>query len=319
MSCFRRYVSVLATIILCMGLFCFNVFAEAADGFSKRTEEGLPIIGNGTVLTQREWNGKTKLKANSCYFINKAVTVTENMTLPESSMIVIENGGKLTVNSGNTLYAKGAVIVHSRAVLWVKGVVYVKSTSVFVINGKLAVGSSGYVGVYGDMQISDSGSLNVKGRTIIKKDGKILCYGTVSKRSKNAVMPKYSKITDENPMYIAEEYSDYLNNDLTMVGVFDDEYTVTQKSEKLKLLRTFESVLYKYDGEFCNVSWWILNPWCSLIVSESENIYAYVNSWNGIVCNVTDDDELESSKGVFYSAALGRIDKSLFASVDPTV
>lgn len=62
----------------------------------------------------------------------------------------------------------------------------------------------------------------------------------------------------EIPLYVAEEYSDYSDNDIIIGSILDNEVTLEDRAEKQKIIRSFESVLYKYDGEFKDVSVFVL-------------------------------------------------------------
>ncbi len=319
---YMRFTSFLAAVMLFLGTLSVGASAAMPEGgFNERNEYGMPIVSCDTVLKQKEWNGKTRLKPDTCYFIDKPVSVTANNTLPEGSMIVVENGGKLTVKENVKLYVKGGVIVHSKASLVVKGRVILKSTSVSVINGGMTIGGKGRVSIYGNLQISQGGVMSVSGKAAVHNNGVVLSCGTIEKKSKAAAVPEYTEYgQDEMPLYYAEEYSDHLSCPVLMYSMVDDcGHAVMDNVEKLTLLRSFESVLYKYDGEFTAVSWWDLNPSFELRIpiDEDTDIYAVANYHNCLPLNVTESKEIESSDGTFYSSILGKVDFSLFAIVDP--
>lgn len=293
-----------------------------------RDSRGLPIPTTETVLKQVEYNGKTKFKANTCYFIKSgaSVTINSSKTLPASSMIVVENGGKLTLSKGAKLYAKGAVIVHSSAKLAVNGQMTVKSTSALVVNGKMSVAAKGKLNVYGTVQISEGGTMTANGKTKLS-GGTILCYGEIKAPSGSAI--KYTQLDEgTNPLYIVGEYSDYLSKDIAISGIFDDSLEISDPDEKLTMLRSFESVLYKYDGEFEGVDWGELNPRAQMVIymcqcrpsckcCNQSPIYANYYNWNGIITDLTDGEDFETSNGTFYCSVLGSVDVELFALVDP--
>ncbi len=318
-----RIVSLITAFIYLFVSFSVRVAASSANGFNERNSEGIPIVSCDTVLKQREWNGKARLLSDTCYFVDSPVIVTSNNTLPENSMIVIENGGKLTVNENVKLYVKGVVVVHSKANLIINGQVILKSTSAGVINGRLLIGGKGRFSAYGNLQISEGGIMGVKGRAAVHENGAVLNYGTIKKMSSSAVVPNDTKdLHGEIPLYVAEEYSDYLDNNITICSVIDDDgLTIKDKATKQKLIRSFESVLYKYDGEFKDVSVFILNHLFYMRIAIDNNvrndIYAGMNAWNCIAYYEWDEDGFETAKGRFYSSVLGKVDTSLFAEVAP--
>lgn len=297
----------------------------------ERDSEGLPVPAASTVLKRKEWDGKTKLKANTCYFIKDgaSVTVSAGKTLPASSMIVVENGGKLTVKQGAKLVVKGALIVHSNAKLTVNGQAVIKSKAACVANGTVFVGAKGRLSVYGDLQVSAGGMLSVKGRAAAGKGGRILSFGDVKKPAGGYVSAYTQFKADEKPLYIANEYSIYLDKDMEISGVFDDCVEITEDAEKLDLLRSFESVLYKYDGEFSGVDSFALNPRAIMTIFMCKCRYnceccegphaisGCLYGWNGVIVDRSDAGDGETENGTFYCSVLGAADLGLFGSVDP--
>lgn len=318
-----RISSLITAFVFLFVSFSVCAFAAPANGFNERDSEGMPIVSCDTILKQEEWDGKARLKPETCYFVDSPVVVTANNILPESSMIVIENNGKLTVKENVKFNVKGAVIVHSKANLVIDGRVILKSASASVINGRLLIGGKGRVSVYGDLQISEEGIMGVKGRVAVHKNGAVLNYGAIKKMSSSAVFPDDTKdLHGEIPLYVAEEYSDYLDNNITICSVIDDDgLTLKDKATKQKLIRSFESVVYKYDGEFKDVSVFILNHLFYMRIALDNDvrndIYAGMNAWNCIAYYEWDEDGFETAKGRFYSSVLGKVDTSLFAEVDP--
>lgn len=125
----------------------------------------------------------------------------------------------------------------------------------------------------------------------------------------------------EIPLYVAEEYSDYSDNDIIIGSILDNEVTLEDRAEKQKIIRSFESVLYKYDGEFKDVSVFILKYYYYMRIRLDDDwhndIWAGMYSWNCIAPHEWDEDGFETAKGRFYSSVLGKVDASLFVEVDP--
>lgn len=293
-----------------------------------RDSYGRPVPNTETVLKQVEYNGRTKFKANTCYFIQSgaSVTINSSKTLPASSMIVVENGGKLTVKKGAKLYAKGAVVVHSNAKLAINGQMIVKTSSALVVNGTLSVSAKGKLSVYGMVQISEGGKMSANGNVALS-GGNIFSIGEVEAAGGKTL--KYTQLdAGTDPLYIAEEYSDYLTKDISISGIFDDTMEITDDKQKLTLLRSFESVLYKLDSEFDAIDWGELNPRAEMIIYPCKcrpvceccgerPIYGEYYSWNGIIRNYAENDDMETARGTFYCSVLGSVDVELFALVDP--
>lgn len=317
-----RLASLITAFLLFFVSFSASASAETANGFNERDGEGMPIVSCDTVLKQREWDGKARLRSDSCYFVDSPVVVTADNKLPANSMIVVENGGKLTVSEDVKLYVGGVVIVHSKASLVIDGRVILKSASAAVINGRLLIGGEGRLSVYGSVQISEGGVMGVKGRAAVHKNGAVLNYGTIKKMSSSAVVPGETKDAHgEIPLYVAEEYSDYLDNDIIIGSIMDNEVTLKDRAEKQKIIRSFESVLYRYDGEFKDVSVFILKYYYYMKIrlddDRQNDIWAGIYSRNCLAPHEWDEDGFETAKGRFYSSVLGKVDTSLFDAVDP--
>ncbi len=329
-----RLLSLILAFVVAFGFFTVPAFAASDENFNDRNSEGLPIVSEHPVLKQKEWNGKSSFKENTCYFVSREITMTGSRTLPESSMLVVENGGKLIVDDKAKLYVKGAIAIHSKGRLTNNGYIVLKSTSVCVINGKMMVNNSGSAAVYGDVQVSKTGIFAVKGSAAVYKNGRIFNFGMVRQMRPDAAMPEYiDHSPDDNPIYIAEEYSDYLDYDMTISYIYGVglELVVDDLTEKRELIRSFESIVYKYDGDFAMGAPFGLNSIYSMRICDLDNCYwAYgqwvgdsidygvIRSWNGtLIFSNTWDEELSAATGAFYSSVLGKADESLFAKVNP--
>lgn len=311
--------------VLVMALIFPITTASANGGFTERDERdgGTPVPTQTTVLKQKEWNGKSSLKSNTCYFIDEEVTVSKNRTLPESSMIVVENSGKLIIPEGKRLNVSGALVIHTFANLEVGGSLNIKSTSVFVLGGDANILNSGKLNVYGFMQVSKGGHLNIDGKVIVSNNGAVDAFGIVNLSEQTPVFKYTQKQGDDKQLYMVNECSSYVDGDIKIVGVFDAEKEI--KKDKLKYLRTFEAALYKYNGGFyfdfaIHDEFTFFAEYAHLEVSNTSydprGKHFTIYSWNGDFKNIENGPQSSYVSGSFYSIVLGKPDIGLFAEVD---
>lgn len=322
----KVFILIVAVVTFLCTMICS--FGEPVDTWQSM---GFPETGETIVLKQQEWDGKTRLKANTCYFVNSRVAVTSNNTLPENSMLVVENGGKLVIGSQAALYIRGVVAVHSNAMLQVNGTLILNSPSVSIINGSAVVNQTGKISVYGKAQISPSGKLQVSGQVKTFNKGTIDNYGKVRRTYDKAFVSACVKHSVKDvPTYYVEELSDYISNTASISGPFDTVLDITDLAEKTKLIRSFEAVLFKYSDDYCfdisedAGSFHVVPQYTLYFLNKGETKFTYdnftaftgmFNGWNGTTVNRTENDYY--SEGSFYTAKLGKADIGLFSKVNP--
>ncbi|MDE6031364.1 MAG: hypothetical protein K2G32_07075, partial [Oscillospiraceae bacterium] len=79
--------------------------ATAESDFGERDKNGIPTV-TATELKPLDilsFSGKYDLFENSCYFAEKTMVLERDITVPESSMLVIRNGINLKIGAGVTL------------------------------------------------------------------------------------------------------------------------------------------------------------------------------------------------------------------------
>ncbi len=298
--------------------------------YDYRFDEGIPAPIKTEQLKISDWDGKAKLKKNTCYFVENSITVSKTFTLPESSMLIIKNNACLKLAKNGKLLVSGTLAIHEGAKINVRsgGSLIVKSTSVGVVNGTLAVSSGGYTGVYGYLQCS--GDINLKGKLYILKQGTVSCEQAINVKSRGAKLKGEPDLMllDERPRYMINELtaandpknSVWLYSFLTGNGEF-----VADKDDKKALVRGFESVLYEYAGEVDMPDKYIPEEYnmdlqlklvAQIVNTQTEDEIARygVSFWNGTFFSTY--DSIDDVKGYCYSVIKGRPDEKIFAGLD---
>lgn len=279
--------------------------ASAETGFGERGENGIPLAVGSEPLDVVVLSGKYELIKNACYLAEKTMVLERDLTLPESSMLVVRDGINLKIGAGVTLTVNGTLAVHSGSKVNVMngGSLVVSGTSTSVVNGTLAVSKGGSAEIDGYVQ---GGAVNVKGKLTVS-DGGTLTY------SRKKIFPS-AEIGGE--LTRARGIPEYLI--LELEETEDKPALITDKESgksemtgyNVNICRDFEPILYKYSGEMelpenmeLDEYLKMLDYDCSIeIETESGTVKVGSNSWNGIP--VIDSTE-GGLKGRFYSAVMG--------------
>lgn len=318
----------LAALVLCGGVLLAIPVSAAEELSGNRYCSAFPPETFDTVtLKTADWNGKSALKANTCYFVEKTATVTKSVSLPESSMIVVKNGANLRIASGKKLLINGVLAVHTGAKInpMKGGSVIFKSKSVSVINGTLAVSKGGYAGIYGYVQCG--GAVNVKGSLSILNNGSLVC-GKAVKEYSTAKISGAPAIADKEsrPLYMIQELEPAQRLDISLFSESNgNSAVISAVSDKREVIRSFESVLYQYSGEielpiaadeFMMDIGYLYEGKTVGAQRDTDNVSFGITRWNGIPMIVSNNWEDELT-GCYYSAVRGKPDTSVLERFVP--
>lgn len=314
----KRFFSLLISVFFSAAVLSISAYADPVPA-TDTVRYSAPKKVDTNVLKTSDWNGKSALKSDTCYFVEGKVTVNKSTVIPESSMLVIRNGALLRLGAGAKLYVKGAVAIHSGGKLNVaeNGALILKSTSVMVNNGALAISKGGEMSNYGYLQ--SQGMISLKGSLKVLKNGRLAC-ADVMKKSNDAVLSGEKYSIDKRPLYLVQELENYEGEELSLFDMHTGEDSViSDKTSAKKLLRSFESILYMYSGEMG------LNPGemaCDVMIDYQYQQYVEIKGQHNIICGISDwggipivekyDWDNEELSGCFYQAVLGRPDRSVF-------
>ena len=316
----RNLITVLAAAAIATAIpsASASAYSSVVD-HNSRFDEGIPQPIKTERMKIAEWDGRTSLKANTCYFVEHSVSVKGSYSLPESSMLIVKNNACLKV-SGKIL-VNGTVAVHSGAKLNIKncGSVIFKSKSLNVINGTLAISKGGYAGIYGYVQCG--GAINVKGSLKIINNGKLVCNKAI-KRYPSAKIRGKEVISSEPPLYFVQELPVGENENIELVDNLKTGKTtvISGAKEKDVLIKSFESVLYKNSGEIDlsqneSEKEFVMLTYPGLYAqTESGNVWFGITDWNGIPLSedMTSLPDKETLDGYFYFIVKGMPDEELF-------
>lgn len=318
----KTLTAIILAALVSQAVFTVPTFAaethERAVAEFSRDQWNIPDERETVLLKTAVWNGKTALKKDTCYFVNKKIKLSRAVTLPEGSMLVIRSGGQLIVIKGGSLTVNGAVVVQSGAMLnaYDGGTVVIGESGAAVINGKLAVSKNGSVSSSGYIQGGDSAQINVKGtlslsgELVSRVKPKIYSCAAVEGRDKIEVIDGNTR-----RRYYVEELSQY--SGAMTCEYMGEEFDISDTKLKRRIADNIESVLYQYSGEitapefegFDPVEYsmdfdFSNNP--AFLVEDSDGSEVRVKSPEGIHAIYKIADTLDTIEGCFYSRIVGK-------------
>ena len=195
-----------------------------------------------------EWNGKTALKSGSTYVVNKSITVSKKITIPEGTTLTVKKGGKITVASGGSLYVKGKLTVASGASVTVNGKLYLYKGKKLNISGSLKLGKTAAVTLKGDTTVYVGGKISRTPKTVTVSDSaKVTVKGTnscsrlvkaIDKRDIKALYENYfTKMLKDNDSLTAfldsypSDYIEIVEDTLAEAGVTFKEFCDIMNAE----------------------------------------------------------------------------------------
>lgn len=161
---------VILSIICCFG---FSVLAAMPDGV---------------------WDGKSRIDNHRSYILKKKVTLTEDIMIPENSVLVLEEFGEIVVSEEADLTVRGSINIHKGGNITNYGNIYVAKSGSLALSGNLlteaksaaeiegtvTVGQSGNIHIRSAFTVEEKGSLVNDGSVYLKSEGELNIYGEVS-------------------------------------------------------------------------------------------------------------------------------------------
>lgn len=126
-----------------------------------------------------KWDGVSKLKSGKKYRISEKMTVLSDFTVPKNTMLVVQKGGKLTVDAGAKVTVKGTLIVNKGATLTLNGSLDLKKNKTLTCYGKLKLGKKSQLTLNGELDLRDTGTISGTPKKVtVGTDSLIRLYGT---------------------------------------------------------------------------------------------------------------------------------------------
>ena len=135
-----------------------------------------------------QWNGKTKMKADTNYYITGKVKLSKNVTLPKGSRLVLTEGSELLMYKGYKLNIRGYLLVEKGAVLTMSSQMTVFSGGSVECYGTVAATVSSTFNILSEYIIRSGATATYSGKVNIYKDGLYLNYGSTAFTTNAEVM-----------------------------------------------------------------------------------------------------------------------------------
>lgn len=160
-------------------VFIFNVFFITFSAGANEPQDYINVYtdyyDSNSFFYEVVWNGKTAMKENTIYYVDNKITISKIRQLPASSMLVVREGGHITVNSTGALYIVGHFGIEDGGIVEVnKSKLVLNSGSITGINGSLYINNDSELKVYSKIYLYRNGLLSLSGLMQTYKNGKLL-------------------------------------------------------------------------------------------------------------------------------------------------
>lgn len=137
------------------------------------------------------WTGKTKLAANTNYYIDSRVKIAkeQTFTLPKDSRLVLCEGANLQIYLGGKLQIRGNMVVEPKAKMTISGTFSVLAESGFENYGTITSTKSSVTNISSEFIARDKSTSIFGGKINVYKNGIFINYGktTLAKGSETRV------------------------------------------------------------------------------------------------------------------------------------
>jgi hypothetical protein len=161
-----KFCAVLAAVI-CLQVFALGILPARAATSLNYINVYEDYYARHTPVSETVWNGADKMAADTVYVVTDNLLMTANRVIPASSMLVIKEGGSLTVIDGATLYCEGTLGVEYSAVLNLKA-------------GRLVLNSGGTAGVGGSVYVDEESEAKIYSDFMVYMGGTVILSGQMS-------------------------------------------------------------------------------------------------------------------------------------------
>ena len=158
----RKMTSVILGAVIAAGS-CVCTVSAAEPVFTETVEFNAGAVNS-------EWNGKTAMKSGSTYVVNKSVTISKKITVPDGATLTVKKGGKLTVSASGSLYINGRLTIANGASVVVNGKLYQYKGKKLNISGSLKLGKTSAVTLKGETTVYVGGKISGTPKTIAVSD-----------------------------------------------------------------------------------------------------------------------------------------------------
>lgn len=219
MKLFKKIMVLLSAAVFAVGLVTADLSiypAFAADDTSYGAEYS-PVDTKGYTC----WSGKTELKENRNYYIDREVKISEEqrVTLPESSKLLIKNGGSLLVYAESSFVVKGGLTVEPSARMAVSGELIASPGSSIVNYGTFSGTKSSLLELSSEFVTGSCGITAFSGTVNVYRTGSLINYNRMT-FSVDSAAKVTGLVTCEKGgiMFLKGEFSVTMNGKLTSLG-----------------------------------------------------------------------------------------------------
>ena len=166
------------TVLLLAALFAAVFMTADMPVFAEGSADYSPTDVAGYI----RWTGISELKENRSYYINSEVKISDErrVTLPESSRLLIRDGGSLLIYAGSSFTVKGELTVEPSARAVVSGELIAMPDSSIVNHGTFSSTQSSLLELSSDFVTGKRGITAFSGEVNVYKAGALINHNRMT-------------------------------------------------------------------------------------------------------------------------------------------
>lgn len=169
-----RYILIIIAVISIVACFGFSAVVAMPDSL---------------------WNGESELSNHRNYILNEKKTVSDELIIPENTVLVLEEFGELVIPEGGSLTVKGGISIERGGCITNYGNLYIENGGKVDVIGNLLSEDKSETEIDGELTLTQEGNLHSASNLTVGDTGVIDSEGTV-------FLKKYSNTENQGRIYI---------------------------------------------------------------------------------------------------------------------
>jgi hypothetical protein len=127
------------------------------------------------------WNGRTAMRDNTVYYVDRVITVTARRNVPATSMLVVRDGGYITISGSGSIQVRGYLGVEEGGIIDMSkdSQLILAAGSKSGINGGLYVAEGAEVRIFSELYLYTNGITMISGTMRTANNGIVYFTNTI--------------------------------------------------------------------------------------------------------------------------------------------